>query len=179
MSYPTRIPHKLEERLCNATSKTILFVDYYYFALKIDGAFEFWLNANHYLGGIPATEMSADTLDFLENNCPKFIDFYKNEEYDIDSTVNWEPNTLYPQIIPKIGNAYSYMSYKIVTEKDSMRNKRVIHLHQDWSDGRMADFKTIGEKEVQAFLTLTIFSDTHKLIKSIYDLDCFKNILLD
>jgi ADP-ribosylglycohydrolase len=66
------------------------------------------------------------------------------------------------------------MIYKIVTEKDYKRNKRVIHLHEDYGNGGMADFEKIGEKEVEAFLTLTIFSETYKTINSIYELDCFK-----
>ncbi len=176
MPHPiTEIPNKLSDRLSYATSKTLLYVDYYYFVLQINNVYEFWFNGNHFIESIDKNKMPQYAVDYLEKECPKFIDFYKNKIYDENSKVEWQPNNLYPQTIPKIGNAYSAMIYKIVTEKDYKRNKRIIHLHEDWGNGGMADFETIGEKEVEAFLTLTIFSETHKTIKSIYELDCFKN----
>lgn len=176
MPHPiTEIPNKLADRLKFATSETVLYCDYYYFALLIDDLVEFWLNGNHFLERVNKTEIPEYVFAYLESNCPKFINFYKGGQYNEKSTVEWKDNLYYPQNIPEIGNAYSAMIYKIVTEKDNKRNKRVIHLHEDWGKGGWAEFETIGEKEVEAFLTLTIFSETHKKIKSIYDLDCFKN----
>jgi len=176
MTHPvTEIPNKLADRLKNASVETVLYCDYYYFALMIDDYIEFWLNGNHFLERINKTEVPNFVFDYLEINCPKFTNFYKNGKYNEKSTVDWKENLYYPQNIPEIGNAYSAMIYKIVTEKDNKRNKRVIHLHEDWGKGGWAEFETIGEKEVEAFLTLTIFSETHKTIKSIYELDCFKN----
>jgi len=176
MPHPiTEIPNKLAYRLRNATVETILYCDYYYFALMIDDYIEFWLNGNHFLGRISKSEVPSFVIDYLEINCPKFTNFYKNGLYNEKSTVAWKENLYYPQNIPEIGNVYSAMIYKIVTEKDNKRNKRVIHLHEDWGKGGWAEFETIGEKEVEAFLTLTIFSETHKKVKSVYDLDCFKS----
>jgi len=175
MSHPiTEIPNKLSDRLSNAVSDTVLYVDYYYFVLQIDNVYEFWFNGDYFIESIDKTEMPDEALDYLEKECPKFINFYKNKIYDEKSTVEWQANNIYPQIIPQIGNAYSAMVYKIITEKDDKRNKRIIHLHEDWGAGGMADFETIGEKEVEAFLTFSVFSETYKTIKSIYELDCFK-----
>lgn len=177
MPHPiTEIPNKLADRLKNATSDTVLYCDYYYFALIIDDFLEFWLNGNHFLDRVNKTDVPNFVIDYLESNCPKFSNFYKNGQYNEKSTVEWKENLYYPQNIPDIGNAYSAMIYKIVTEKDKKRNKRVIHLHEDYGKGGWAEFETIGEKEVEAFLTLTIFSETHKKVKSVYDLDCFNNI---
>ena len=175
MPHPiTEIPNKLSDRLSNATSNTILYVDYYYFVLQINNIYEFWFNGNHFIESINRSKMPYYALDYLRKECPKFINFYKNKIYDENSTVKWQPNNLYYQRVPKIGNTYSAMIYKIVTEKDYKRNKRIIHLHEEWGSGGVADFESIGEKEVEAFLTLTIFSETYKTIKSIYELDCFK-----
>lgn len=172
----TDIKHKLGDKLKDAKTKTILYLDYYYFVLDIDNKFEFWLNPNHFLGELDKVKIDLSVFNYLENHCPKFIDFYKNGEYHRNSSAEWKENLYYSQNIPEIGNAYSAMIYKISTEMDTLRNKRVIHLHQDWGPSLMADFDTIGEKEVTSFLTLTVFSETHKQIKSIFELDCFKSI---
>ena len=153
-----------------------MYCDYYYFALFIDDCWEFWLNGKQFLGQIHKTNIPHSVIDYLEANCPKFINFYKNKQYNINSTAKWIESPYYQQNIPEIGNSYSAKVYKIVTEKDNQRNKRVIHVHQDWGSTLWAEFDTIGEKEVEAFLTLTIFSKTHKKVKSVYDLDCFMHL---
>jgi ADP-ribosylglycohydrolase len=176
MPHPiTEIPNKLADRLKDAKGETILYCDYYYFVLFIDEYAEFWLNGNHLLERKNRGEIPYYVMNFLETNCPKFINFYKNGQYNENSTVTWKENHYYPQNIPEIGNAYSAMIYKIATEKDYDRNRRVIHLHEDWGKGGWAEFETIGEKEVEAFLTLTIFSDTHKKIKFVEQLDCYSH----
>jgi hypothetical protein len=173
------VPNKLADILKHATSETILYCDYYFFALLMDDFIEFWLHGNHFMERINKAEIPPFVINYLESNCPKFINFYKKGQYNEKSSVEWKKNSPYPQNIPEIGNAYSAMIYKIVTEKDHERNRRVIHVHEDWGAGGWAEFETIGEKEVEAFLTLTIHSQTHKRIKSVYDLDCFKNEISD
>jgi hypothetical protein len=180
MPHPiSNVPIKLAERLRNANSTTNLYVDYFYFVLDIDNFLEFWFNNNQFIDRIEKNKIPSYVIEYLITYCPKFTDFYKNNKISEDSTAQWKPNNLYSQNIPRIGNAYSAMIYKIVTEKDCERNKRVIHIYQDWGSSLMADFETIGEKEVDAFLTLTIYSETHKTIKSVYELDCFKNVVND
>lgn len=169
------IPNQLGERLRDSKGNTVLYCDYYYFALIIEGYVEFWLNGNHFMDKISIPNISKSVINYLDANCPKFVNFYKNGEYNPASSVIWKKDSVYHQNIPKIGNAYSAMIYKIVTEKDYSTNTRVIHLHEDWGTGGWAEFETIGEKEVEAFLTLTIFSETYKTVKSVYDLDCFKH----
>ncbi len=68
----------------------------------------------------------------------------------------------HPQNIPDIGNAYRIIVHKIVSEKDNKINKRVNHLFEDLGKIGWAEFETNREKEVEVFLTLTIFSETHK-----------------
>lgn len=176
MPHPiTEIPNKLADRLKYAKGETVLYCDYYYFVLFIDEYAEFWLNGNHFLGRKHRGEIPYYVLNFLETNCPKFINFYKNGQYDENSTVDWKENHYYPQNIPEIGNAYSAIFYKIITEKDYERNQRVIHIHEDMTVSSWAEFETIGEKEVDAFLSLTIFSKTHEKIKFIEQLDCYSH----
>lgn len=81
--------------------------------------------------------------------------------------MNWKEHHYYYQI-PEIGNACSMITCKIVTEKDYMRSKRVIHIHEGWSKSLWGEFETIGKKEIKAFLTLT-----RKKIKFIEQLDCY------
>jgi hypothetical protein len=169
------VPNQLADKLMCAENETILYCDYYYFVLEIDDYIEFWLHGNHFLGKMAKQDLPSNVIDYLENNCPKFINFYKNRQYNDDLTIKWKENFYYHQNIPNIGNAYSAMVYKIVTEKDNDRNLRIIHLHEDYGGGGWSEFVNISEREVEAFLTLTIFSKTHKTIKSIYELDCFKS----
>ena len=166
----------LKDKLINTKSNNVIYVDYYYFVLAIDNRYEFYLNPNHLIAILENNEISKQVIEYLENKCPKFENFYKNEKYDINKTANWKPNKKYAQNIPRIGNAYSLMIYKIITEKDIETNQRIIHLHQDYGPTLFADFKTINEKELQAFLTMSIHSESEKYIKSIHQLDCFKNI---
>lgn len=164
----------LKNKLMNSTEDNILYVDYNCFVLVTNNLFEFYRNPSQLLGTLEKNIVPELVVEYLEKFCPKFVNCYRNGEYnekDGSKLTNIHHSKL--PIPQKHGNVYSEGNAKMGTIK-CYPNKRYLYCYEDRLGGGTANIQTIGEFNIHLFLRFSIFPEMAEQINSIYELDCFR-----
>jgi hypothetical protein len=157
----------LLQKLESLKEGNILFVADHYFVLQTKDHFFFYLSPNLYIGQVKAHEMSNSAVDFLKTNCSQFKNILSAER-NLSHEIKWEKSAITFPETPNIGNHYSSLGNRIITTNGNFI------FFGSFGGASMTNMKNIGVNEVKDMLYFAVTSKTSDTIKSITDLDCFR-----
>lgn len=149
----------------------LLYLCDHYWILDIDGDMEFYFNPTHFLGKVEKVDLPESVIQKIKQECICFDKEHLNPYCETKALQSsWLNMELLDEALT-IGNWFYAQGYTYVTCNGRFyREISPYNMHQECA------FSDIGADIVCDMLRMTASTRTHRYIKSIYDLKCFRSV---
>jgi len=167
--FDTKVNGLLIDDLRRTKGTNAIYVSHYFFALNDGKDLIFYYNPMHFWDKLPIEKVEDYVWSNLEKECAVFRNFNPDSEPKSTATDNKSSHpTFFPET-PRIGNHYSCLGSRIVSH----------HQHYyflgDYGGCLKLKTKDLTDYDLVSLLHWAVMTKTPNYIKSIYNLDCFKN----
>ncbi len=171
--YDTQINGRLEDELRRTKDANTLYVSHYYFALNDGQNLIFYYNPQHFWDKSPLEKVEDYVWENLNQECAVFKNFNPDEETKSQALDNKKPHPAFFPETPRIGNYYSCLGSRIVS------HHRHYYFLGNFGGCVKCKTKDLTDYDVLSLLNWAVMTKTSNYIKSVHNLDCFKNKKVD
>ena len=167
--YNTKGNGLLIDDLRRTKGANTLFVSHYFFALNDGKELIFYYNPMHFWDKLPVEKVDDTVWVNLEKECASFKNYNPDEETKI---TGFGKQTKHPEFFPetpRIGNHYSFLGNRVVS------HHRYFYFLGDMGGCFKVKTKDLSVNAINHLLHIAVLTKTPNYIKSVYNLDCFKN----
>jgi ADP-ribosylglycohydrolase len=167
--YDTKVNGQLIDDLRRTKDANTLYVSHYFFALNDGQHLIFYYNPQHYWDKIPIEKVDNYVWENLKKECAVFKNYDPDKDSISQALDNKKPHPSFFPETPRIGNYYSCSGSRIVS------HHRHFYFLGNFGACVKCGTKDLTDYDISSFLSWAVMTKTPNIIKSIYNLDCFKN----
>jgi ADP-ribosylglycohydrolase len=167
--YDTKVNGQLEDDLRRTKNANTLYVSHYYFALNDGKNLIFYYNPQYFWDKILVEKIEDYVWDNLRQECAVFKNFDPDEE---SKNIGFGKESKHPDFFPdtpRIGNHYSILGNRVVS------HHRYYYFLGDMGGCFKIKTKDLSINAINHLLRISVLTKTPNYIKSVHNLDCFKN----
>ena len=152
------------------SSDWVMYIHDYYWALQIDGYFEFYYNPLLYLGRIKASDMPAEAIDRMKRSCRVFTPKDRDSDHG-DHMKKSKSNLSIARMPIKSGNVFYAMGAWCATMK-----KQFFFEDPYTGEVSVCDLKEMSWFSVDCMMRMSAMTKTFEYFRDITDLGCFRGM---